>query len=156
MVSIEGTYKFVKNENLDDYLKTIGLPYIPRMLMLSTSPTVEVTKIKDDDNTSEDIAEETEDQTEETAPGDTWVFKTVTFFKTTVNTFKLNEPYEEEIPSGDILENVTTMEGDSFITKCKNEKVGDFERIFDFTDDGLIITMKHSKGVQAKRYFKRA
>jgi hypothetical protein len=140
----EGTYTFIRNENLDEYFKAIGVPYIPRKMMLATSPTIEVTKTKDEDDTAED-------------EGDTWVIKTVTFFRTTIVSFKLNEAYEEEIPSGDILQNVTRSEGDSFITECKNEKLGEFERIFDFTDDGLIITMKSKdKGVQAKRYFKRA
>jgi len=111
--------------------------------MLSTSPTVEVSKTKDEDNEDGDESP-------------TWVLKIITFFRTTVTTFKLNEPYEEELPSGDILQNTTKMEGNSFITTCENEKLGDFERIFDFSEDGLIMTMKHSKGVQAKRYFKRA
>jgi len=60
------------------------------------------------------------------------------------------------MPSGDVLESVTTRDGPhAFITKSTHERIGDFERIFDFSEDELVITMKHSKGVQAKRYFKR-
>ncbi len=35
---------------------------------------------------------------------DTWVFKTVTFFRTVILSFKLDETYPEDMPSGDVLE----------------------------------------------------
>lgn len=59
----------------------LGVPYFARKMMLASSPTMTVTY---------------EDET--------WVFKTVTFFRTVTISFKLDEPYNEEMPSGDILD----------------------------------------------------
>jgi len=139
MVKIVGTYKLERNENLDEYFTVVGVPYLARKMMLASTPILTVTNETDEDEDDE-----------------IWVFKTETFFRTVVLSFKLGESYPEDMPSGDVLESVTTREGDyTFITKSTNANSGDFERIFDFSDDGLVITMKHSKGVQAKRHFKR-
>jgi len=134
-VQIEGTYKLERNENLDDYFRTVGVPYLARKMMLTSSPEMFVTYEPDTE---------------------IWVFKTVTFFRTITQSFKLDEPYTEVMPSGDELESVTSRAGPScFIIKSTHERIGSFERIFDFSKDELVITMKHSKGVQAKRFFKR-
>jgi len=133
MVQIEGSYKLERNENLEEYFRVVGVPYLARKMMLASTPTMTVTF---------------EDET--------WVFKTVTFFRTVTISFKLDEPYKEEMPSGDILDSVCTKDGDfTFRIKSQQERLGDFERIFDFSDDGVVITMKHAKGVEAKRHFKR-
>jgi len=133
MVQIEGSYKLERNENLEEYFRVVGVPYLGRKMMLASTPTMTVTF---------------EDET--------WVFKTVTFFRTVTISFKLDEPYKEEMPSGDILDSVCTKDGDfTFRIKSQQERLGDFERIFDFSDDGVVITMKHAKGVEAKRHFKR-
>jgi len=140
MVQIVGTYKLERNENLEEYFRVVGVPWFARKMMLTSSPVMTVTQEKDEEGDGEG----------------TWVFKTVTFFRTVILSFKLNEAYPEDMPSGDVLESITTRDGDfTFVTKSTHDRIGDFERIFDFDDDGLIITMKHSKGVQAKRHFKR-
>lgn len=36
-------------------------------------------------------------------------------------------------------QNITTREGDKFIVSSKHERIGDFERIFEFSEDGLVI-----------------
>jgi len=132
-VQIEGSYKLERNENLEEYFRVVGVPFFARKMMLASSPTMTVTF---------------EDET--------WVFKTVTFFRTVIISFKLDEHYEEEMPSGDILDSVASKDGDfTFRIKSQHERLGDFERIFDFSDDGVVITMKHAKGVEAKRHFKR-
>jgi hypothetical protein len=133
MVQIEGNYKLEKNENLEEYFRVVGVPWIARKMMAASTPTMTVTF---------------EDET--------WVFKTVTFFRTVTVSFKLDEEYKEDMPSGDVIDSVCSKEGDfTFRIKSKHERLGDFERVFDFSDDGLVITMKHAKGVQAKRYFNR-
>jgi len=134
MVQITGTYKLERNENLDEFYQKVGVPWIARKMMTSSSPTMYITK----------------DEEEQ------WVFKTVTFFRTIEISFKLDEPYEETMPSGDEFENTTTIEGDNkFITISKSGETVAFERQYEFNDEGMVMTLKAPDGAQAKRYFKR-
>jgi len=150
MVQITGSYKLEKNEKLDEFYTAAGVPWVARKVMLTTSPTMHITKEKD----------ENED--------DTWLFKTVTFIRTVEQSFKLNEPFEETMPSGDCFNSVATMEGDNkFILKSTSsistdddddtavEEKKELEREYLFTEDMLTITLKHPSGIEAKRYFKR-
>ncbi|CAH1100483.1 unnamed protein product [Psylliodes chrysocephalus] len=133
MVQIEGKYANYKNENLDAYFADIGVPYIPRKMICSSKPNMEIVK-----------------------ENDTWTISTSTLLKTTVLKFKLNEEYEESMPGG-TLKNTTTMEGDNkLITKSVGP--GDIKsaRDYEFNDDECIITFSSEKTTQvAKRFFKR-
>ncbi|ODN00478.1 Fatty acid-binding protein [Orchesella cincta] len=134
MVQIVGTYKLEKNEKLDEFYQELGVPWIARKLMLTSSPTMYITL----------------DEEEQ------YDFKTVSFLKTTEISFKLNEPYEETMPNGEVFESLTTLEGgNKFTTKSESEGVVAFERIYEFNDDGMVMTLKSPKGLEAKRYFKR-
>ncbi|CAL8115400.1 unnamed protein product [Orchesella dallaii] len=118
MVQIVGTYKLERNENLDEFYQKVGVPWIARKMMTNTSPTMYITK--DDD--------------------EQWVFKTVTFLKTVEISFKLDEPYDETMPSGDEFASVTTMEGDNKFTTTS--KTGDdvaFERSYEFNEEGMVM-----------------
>jgi len=59
-----------------------GVPWIARKLMAVSSPTMYITK----------------DEEEQ------WIFKTVSFIRTTEISFKVNEPYEETMPNGEQYE----------------------------------------------------
>ncbi|XP_018561455.1 fatty acid-binding protein homolog 5-like [Anoplophora glabripennis] len=132
MVQFEGKYTHQKNENLDEYFKALGVPYIPRKMMCSSSPSLEISK-----------------------NGEEWNVTIATLMKTTVNKFKLGEEYEESMPGG-ILKNNTILEGDKLITKSVGPNNTNISRIYEFSDDGCVIIYKHeTSGIEAKRYFKR-
>jgi len=157
MVKIVGTYKLEKNENLDEFYKAAGVPWIARKVMLATSPTVTVTQ------TEEERARGVESEGEGEGDGDAeetergvWMIRSVTFTRTIDLSFKLNEPFEETLPSGDMYQTTVKMEGDNkFILDSANEEKGSFMREYEFKDDGFVMSMKHPSGVEAKRYFKR-
>jgi len=139
MVQIVGSYKLERNEKLDEFYQSIGVPWIARKMMCASAPTMQVTK----------------DEEEQ------WNFKTVTFLRTVENSFKFDEDYEENLPNGKLLESITTKESDNtIVTKSKAVEEGDdftFERRYEFNEDGMVMTLKSSNAqdVVAKRYFKR-
>ena len=75
MVQIEGSYKHEKSENFDEYLTAMEIPLVPRKMMTSTSPSIEISK-----------------------NGDEWTlsFK-VAVISNTVK-FKMGEDFEEKEP----------------------------------------------------------
>ncbi|KAJ8967116.1 hypothetical protein NQ314_003089 [Rhamnusium bicolor] len=133
MVQIEGKYAHERNENLDEYFKAVGVPYIPRKMMCSTKPALEIVK-KDEE----------------------WTITVSTFFRTTVSKFRLAEEYDEEMPGG-IIKNTTVLEGgDKLVTKSLGPNNTNFVRTYQFSGEGCIIVYKHeTSGTEAKRYFKR-
>jgi len=138
MLQIIGSYKLERNENLDEFYQCVGVPWMVRKMMCASSPTMHVTK----------------DEEEQ------WNFKTVTFLRTIENSFKLDEEYEETMPSGKQFESVTTMEGENkFVTRSKTpegEEEFTFERSYEFNDDGMVMTLQSPSSEKvAKRYFKR-
>jgi hypothetical protein len=138
MVQIVGSYKLERNENLDEFYQSIGVPWFARKMMGASSPTMFVAKDEEE----------------------CWNFKTVTFMRTSENSFKLDEEYEETLPNGKLLESITTMDGENkFVTKSKSTEEGDdfnFERHYEFNDDGMVMTLQSSSAEKpAKRYFKR-
>ncbi|XP_017757721.1 PREDICTED: fatty acid-binding protein 12-like isoform X2 [Eufriesea mexicana] len=133
MTSIVGTYQHESNENLDEYFKAVGVPYIPRKMMCMSSPRLEISN-----------------------DGDKWTIRTITMIRTAEATFILNEEYEEHMPTGVVLKNVTTMEGDNLVTVSVGPDNNKVIRKHELTQDGLVLTMTHEKSGQvAKRYFKR-
>jgi superfamily II helicase len=137
MANIIGTYKLEKNENLDAFYAAAGVPWIPRKMMLATSPRMEVSQEKNEDE--EDV----------------WLIKTVSFMSTVSLSFKIDEGFEDVLPSGDVFETVAKMEGDNkFVLESTKDDLS-FIREYEFSKDGLIVTMKHPTGVEAKRYFNR-
>ncbi|XP_023030130.1 fatty acid-binding protein [Leptinotarsa decemlineata] len=133
MAHMEGKYTNEKNENLDEYFKGLGVPYIPRKLICSSRPTMEISKNNDE-----------------------WTISTSTMFRTSSSKFKFGEEYEETMPGGTI-KNVTQMEGDN---KLITNSVGPGEvrssRKYEFIGDECVITYTSDQSPQvAKRYFKR-
>ncbi|XP_076245301.1 fatty acid-binding protein-like [Calliopsis andreniformis] len=133
MTSIVGNYQHDRNENLDEYFKAIGVPYIPRKMMGMSSPRLE---ISNDDNK--------------------WTIRTISMMRTVELIFTLGEEYEEHMPTGITLKNTTTMEGDSLVTVSVGPDNTKIVRKYEVTEDGVVLTMTHEKSGQvAKRYFKR-
>ncbi|XP_047358614.1 fatty acid-binding protein, brain-like isoform X2 [Vespa velutina] len=88
--------------------------------------------------------------------GEKWTIRTVSMMRTIVLTFVLGEEYDEGLPSGETLKNVTTMDGDSLVTVSYRPDNSKIVRKYDFTDDSVVLTMSSEKSeIMAKRYFKR-
>lgn len=133
MVQITGKYQLEKNENLDGYFKAVGVPYMARKMMATSTPVVEIS-CKDD----------------------TWTIKTSTLIRTTELKFKAGEEYVEAMPSGVILKNTTMLEEDKLITISRMPDGGQTSRSYSFFDSGMLLTLTHeSSGQTAKRHFKR-
>ncbi|KAK9707694.1 Lipocalin / cytosolic fatty-acid binding protein family [Popillia japonica] len=134
MVEIVGKYQHQRNENLEEYFKAIGVPYIPRKMMLSTSPSLDITV----DETGE------------------WCITTSTFLRTVVIKFQLGVEYEEHMPGGITIKSTTTREGDTLKTVSVAPNGSKVFRTYVFSENECVLTLQHNEtGIEAKRYFKR-
>ncbi|XP_008553338.1 sodium/calcium exchanger regulatory protein 1 isoform X1 [Microplitis demolitor] len=133
MSKIVGKYQHERSENLDEYFKTLNLPYLVRKMIYISNPRKEITK-----------------------EGDKWIIKNITIMRTQVWEFLLDTEWEEVMPSGVTLKNTTTIEGDTLIIVSITEDGNKVTRRYDFDDNGIVLTMSHEKtDLVAKRYFKR-
>ena len=133
MTAIVGNYQHDRNDNLDEYFKAVGVPYIPRKMMSMSHPQLQITN-----------------------DGDKWTIRTISMLRTVELTFTLGEEYEEYMPAGVTLKNVTTMESDSLVTVSVGPDNNKVVRKYETTEDGVLLTMTHEKSGQvAKRYFTR-
>ncbi|XP_057336082.1 sodium/calcium exchanger regulatory protein 1-like isoform X1 [Microplitis mediator] len=133
MSKIVGIYQHEKSENLDEYFKTLNLPYLARKMIYISNPRKEIRK-----------------------EGDKWIIKNITMMRTQVWEFFLDTEWEEVMPSGVKLKNTTTIEGDSLIIVSINEDGNKVTRRHDFDDNGVVLTLSHERtDLVAKRYFKR-
>ncbi|XP_034951785.1 fatty acid-binding protein, liver-like [Chelonus insularis] len=133
MVQIAGKYQHERSENIDEYFRTLGVPFLVRKMMSVSYPTLEISQ-----------------------DGDKFTLKTTTLIRTQVSEFTLGVEYEESMASGVTLKNTTTLEGDSLITISISDDGNKVTRRYDFTDDGVVLTMSHERSDQvAKRHFKR-
>ncbi|XP_076668737.1 fatty acid-binding protein isoform X1 [Andrena cerasifolii] len=162
MTSLVGNYQHERNDNLDEYFKAVGMfksatkndcgvpydgsknkyaltacvtgvPYIPRKMMSMSHPQLQISN-----------------------DGDKWTIRTISMIRTVELTFTLGEEYEEYMPAGVTLKNVTTMEGDSLVTVSVGPDNNKVVRKYETTEDGVLLTMTHEKSGQvAKRYFTR-
>ncbi|KAL7293197.1 hypothetical protein TKK_0013342 [Trichogramma kaykai] len=135
MVSLVGNYQHEKNENLDEYFKAIGVPYIARKMMGVTSPRLEIQK-SDDDH---------------------WTIRTITMLRTIELVFRIGEEFEESMAGGITLKNVASLEEDeSIVINCTGPNDIKVVRKYELKDHQIILTMTHEKSGQvAKRYFKK-
>lgn len=134
MATIPDTYNHESSENLDAFFSAVGVPWVPRKMMCSSNPRVEVTQEGDD----------------------SYRIKTVTLFKTLEMQFKLGEKFEDALMSGDKTENLITKEGDSLIQEQVSVK-GTIIITRTFTEAGMDMTFEQkASGVKATRHFKRA
>ncbi|XP_044731676.1 sodium/calcium exchanger regulatory protein 1-like [Chrysoperla carnea] len=132
---IVGIYKHSRNENLDEYFKAVGVPYLPRKMMLMSSPTLEISYSSNDKK---------------------WTIKTCTLIRTVELNFTEGEEYEEHMPSGVTLKNVTTLEDGKLVTKSVGPNDTNVTRTYECTENECILTMEHEKSaVVGKRFFTR-
>jgi hypothetical protein len=138
MSGFKGKYKWSKNENFDDYVNIMELPFPAKYAMKNSAPNVTISQ--DDD-------------------GQTWevAFRTMGDFIKIEMKFKLGEEFEEKPPFGGPNKAVATVEGDALKIVAQTAK-GELVRIFRLNNGGkeLEIEMKcDAKGAQAKRFFER-
>ncbi|XP_018318820.1 fatty acid-binding protein [Agrilus planipennis] len=134
MSLIVGNYVHEKNENLEEFYKAAGIPFIPRKMMLASHPSMQIT-----------VNEEGE-----------WSITTVTLVRTHITKFKLGEEYEETMPGNVQIKNVTTKEENKLVTISTGPDGSRSLRIYEFSDTGAVITLRHEPtGVEGRRYFKR-
>lgn len=132
MVQIVGKYQHVSNENFEEFLKSSGHPELAGPL-LQSKPVVEITN-----------------------NGDQWNIIVTSDNKSSTSTFKLNEPFEEKLPSYDRkFQSVAVLEGNTFkvTTEVADAKM---YRVYEFTDTGMKVHLSSSKNdLKATRTYKR-
>ncbi|CAH0560292.1 unnamed protein product [Brassicogethes aeneus] len=129
-----GKFKHEKNENLDDYFKALGVPYLIRKMICSTSPQLEITSDEQGN----------------------WTVSQITMLKTTVAKFKLGEVFEENMPGG-LLKSNAVLEDNKLIISSTGPNQEKVTRTYEFSESHCILTLKELKsGIEAKRHFKRS
>ncbi|EFN85977.1 fatty acid-binding protein 12 [Harpegnathos saltator] len=133
MVQIVGKYQHVSDENFDNYIKSLGNNDLIDTF-LQSSPVVEVQQ-----------------------DGDQWTVSVTDKGKSGSATFKLGETYEEQmlsLPAS--FKSVTTREGNSFRTESSFSAEVKVTRLYEFTDDGIIVHLSsNTSDVKAKRTYRR-
>ncbi|XP_076265419.1 fatty acid-binding protein-like [Rhynchophorus ferrugineus] len=133
MSKLVGKYTHFRSENLDEYFKAVGVPYIPRKMMCASNPTIDISKSDDEK----------------------WTINTSTLFRTSTYTFNLGEEYEENMP-GVVIKCTANLSDDKLIIECVSPDNSKVLRVYETTDDGMTITYKHeASGKEAVRHFKR-
>merc|ERR1711973_182224 len=126
---------FLKNGNFESFLSATGVPFIPRKMMVSVRPSVNISK-----------------------DGDLW---TVTFnilFKSFSIQFELGKTFVEENPvSKEINKCLAEEDNGTLLIKTTHEKSGAVTtRKFCPTDEGFTVIFHAENGnVNAQRFFKR-
>nr|CAD7602812.1 unnamed protein product [Timema genevievae] len=139
---IIGKYKLERNENLDEYYSALdllvnlvfvfayfiigelycracvflGVPYIARKMMVMSSPVL-------------DISQE----------GEKWSIKSSTLLRTVESLFTPNEPYEETLPSGDILKSTSTLADNKIVTSSEVPNGSRTTRSYEFSESGCVL-----------------
>ena len=70
---------------------------------------------------------------------DVWLIKTVTFTRTINISFKLDESFEETLPSGDVFITTAKLNGTTITLESTSDDKGSFSRDYEFSEDGLIM-----------------
>ncbi|XP_063867398.1 fatty acid-binding protein-like isoform X1 [Scylla paramamosain] len=143
MALFEGKYQHEKSKNYEEFLKAIGVPLVPRKVVVNSSPVVEVTRCKGE--TSGDKEETCEEQ---------WSIRMSTLLRDIEYRFVPGQPMQTESMGGQ-AKNVFTIENNRIIQR-QDAPTYSTEVVREFTDDGLTMTMKHvESGIECHRYFKR-
>lgn len=134
MESISGKYQHIKNEDVEDYFTTVGLPFMARKMMSMSSPVMEIN-----------------------LDGDKMTIKSTSLVRTVENSFKLGEEYEEKMPTATIKSVTTLVNDNEVVTKSVIPETGEkCGRHYLFTDKECVITLTHERAkTSGKRYFKR-
>nr|XP_033340868.1 fatty acid-binding protein homolog 9-like [Megalopta genalis] len=133
MVQIVGRYQYVSNENFDEFVKMLGHKDLAAPL-LSSKPIVEISQ-----------------------SGDHWTVVVNSDEKSSSTTFKLNETYDEKLPSFDHkFPSIATQEGDKLKIVTTVTDGLDITRIYEFTETGMrVVVSSNMVDVTAVRTYKR-
>ncbi|XP_067650808.1 fatty acid-binding protein homolog 6-like [Haliotis asinina] len=135
MAALLGNWQLERHENMDEYMKAVGVNIILRKMGLSITSYEE---IKQD--------------------GDNWEIHITSTFKNAHLIFKLGEEFDEETMDGRKVKSTIVLEGDKLIhhqTAVKED--GENSTITrELEGDTLVITfVALKKNVTAKRFYKR-
>ncbi|KAJ3667012.1 hypothetical protein Zmor_002423 [Zophobas morio] len=132
-MSVGGTFQHVKNENLVEYFKALGVPEDKAKLADTFKPKLQV--VVDGKKVSVNSDSGVENSS---------------------STFILGEEVDEPMPNNVTLKSTAKIDGNTLTvtSRVPNGKSG--SRIFNFSDSELVVTLKEDGGgVTAKRFYKR-
>lgn len=131
MVNLNGKYTFVSQENFDAYLKAADVGFITRKALTATKPDINVE-----------------------VDGDHYVITTIATLKTIKADFKLGQTFKLDPGTGREATYLPSVEGSNKIVFVE---VDDPQAVADYTfnEDGTMTQTMTTKGVTAKRHFKR-
>ncbi|XP_041375336.1 sodium/calcium exchanger regulatory protein 1-like [Gigantopelta aegis] len=136
MTNLVGNWRLETNENIDQYMKTIGVGFFLRKL---ANKITSYEEIKQD--------------------GEFWEIHFTSTFKNDVIRFKLGELFEEETMDGKTVKTVMSVDGGKLIQYQNGVKEGDLDReaVRELQDeDTMTVTFTAvGTGISAKRIFKR-
>ncbi|ODN02148.1 Fatty acid-binding protein, heart [Orchesella cincta] len=118
MPSMTGTFKLIKSENFDEYMKAIGVGMVMRKMAQAATPTTEIKQ-----------------------EGESWNIKTMTTFKTTEIKFKLGEAFDETTADGRQCKSVITKKNEKILLHEQNCNGQVLKILREFSDDGTEMKM---------------
>ncbi|XP_034235854.1 fatty acid-binding protein, muscle isoform X2 [Thrips palmi] len=89
-------YKLSSSEKFDDYMKALGVSFVTRQVGNAVSPVVHLT-----------------------VDGDQYSLTSASSFKTSVISFKLNEPFDQDTPDGRKVKATIVLEGDNTLVETQ-------------------------------------
>ncbi|XP_076625153.1 FABP-like protein [Colletes latitarsis] len=133
MVQIVGRYEYVSNENFDAFVNALGQKEYAAQLMTS-KPIIEISQ-----------------------NGDEWTVVITSDGKSASTTYKLNETYEEKLPSFDrTFPSIATKEGDKLKIETTVRDTIKLTRVYEFTDTTMKVHLSESRtDIKATRTYKR-
>ncbi|CAF4415633.1 unnamed protein product [Rotaria sp. Silwood2] len=130
--SLIGTWDHVRSENLDDFLKEVGVPMLIRMVAKRSNPRVVISK-----------------------NDDVWTIRTETALKTQTTSFTPGIEFTDTTPGGQEVQTLILFENGKWIQKITDTTVKEtvVTRVVD--DQGLQQVEMTCGPVKACRWFKR-
>ncbi|CAF1091914.1 unnamed protein product [Rotaria sordida] len=131
--SLIGTWDHVRSENLDDFLKEVGVPMLIRMMATRSNPRVVISE-KDG----------------------VWTIRTETVLKTQTSTFTPGVEFTDTTPGGQQVQTLIVFENGTWIQKITDTKVKETVVKRFVNDEGLQQVEMTCGPAKACRWFKRA
>ncbi|GAA6101929.1 fatty acid binding protein 7, brain, a [Tachysurus ichikawai] len=125
------TWKLIDSQNFDEYMKALGVGFATRQVGNVTKPTVVIGQ-----------------------EGDKVTVKTLSTFKNTEISFKLEEEFDETTADDRNVKSTVSLDGDKLVHVQKwDGKETKFVR--EIKDDKMIMTLNF-EGIQAVRTYEKA
>jgi len=134
-LDMRGTFVLVRNENLDAYLSAVGVPYLVRIMILKTSPSLTVTVDEDG----------------------LWRIERKSMMSANAVEFRLNgEEFTEKMSSGVETKSVAVADGDRIVISCDTNGIEE-ERTWSLNEGGELVQhlWLKQKNIVAERIYKR-